>query len=398
MGLDPTVDLLGLPEIRKPFTPTLGLSIATFESSHPEGTGGLLLRLSSEKNDTRVGLLTCAHVLRPPSLSTKNEDYTREDDSQPRKDVVLLGDEAFQNAVHSITKFIKRHMLAISSWESSLMAHPAQKEMEDKRIASKRSHLTDLIRDAKAEIEEAKKLHTYVTQNLADPESRVLGHVVHIAKIEIGATDKYMYDWGFVQLDSETMDIPHFQGNKLFVGMSLLSGRFLLRFDHSSYTGGDRTLGDWIMHMRSKPPQDMLLPIKGFVTEDELRSPQDVDIYKKKALLAVKNGSATGTTFGRVNGLESITRKHPHHDSISQRALEIIVCGCDTSRSDNALFSIPGDSGSCVVDREGRLIGLLTSGVGPIERTDRTYITPYFALKKALEQKFPGCHLFDDDV
>ena len=234
MGLDPTVDLRGLPAIRKPFTPTLGLSIAPLNSPHHEGTGGVFLRLSSEKNDTRIGLLTCAHVLHPPSLFTKNEDYTRENDSQPCEEVALLGDGAFQNAVHNITEFIQRHTSAISRWELDLKTLPPQDEREDENVASERDELTCFIRAGKFKIEEAKELHTYVTQNFAEPKSRVLGQVLHSAKIEAGATDKYMCDWGFVQLDSEKMDIPRFQGNKLFVGMSLLS--FFLFFSVDSFS------------------------------------------------------------------------------------------------------------------------------------------------------------------
>jgi hypothetical protein len=141
----------------------------------------------------------------------------------------------------------------------------------------------------------------------------------------------------------------------------------------------------------------MLLTLKGYVPEAELRNPENLDIYNMKTLLAVKNGPTTGTTFGRVNGLESITRKYPEY-GISQEALEFIVCGYDMTTGDNAKFSDDGDSGSFVVGRDGRLIGQLTGGGGPTDKTDKSYITPYYALKKALDTKFPGCHLFDVDV
>ncbi|KAG8891324.1 hypothetical protein FRC01_014764 [Tulasnella sp. 417] len=53
-----------IPEFRKPFTPTLGLSIAPLKTPHYEGTGALYFRLG--KDDERVVLLTAAHVARPP--------------------------------------------------------------------------------------------------------------------------------------------------------------------------------------------------------------------------------------------------------------------------------------------------------------------------------------------
>jgi len=138
-------------------------------------------------------------------------------------------------------------------------------------------------------------------------------------------------------------------------------------------------------------PKDMLLPLKDYVPEDELRNPQNLDIHNIKTLLAVKNGRTTGTTFGRVNGLESITRKYPEHN-ISQDAFEFIVCGYDTKTGDNAKFSDGGDSGSFVVGRDGRLIGQVTGGGGPTDKTDKSYITPYYVLKEAVNKKFPGCH------
>ena len=144
-------------------------------------------------------------------------------------------------------------------------------------------------------------------------------------------------------------------------------------------------------------PEEMLLPLKDYVPEAELRNPQNLDIHNMKTLLAVKNGRTTGTTFGRVNGLESITRKYPEY-GISEKALEFIVCNYDTATRDNAKFSNDGDSGSFVVGRDGRLIGQLTGGAGPAGKTDKSYITPYYALKKAVDKKFPGCHLLDLDA
>jgi len=144
-------------------------------------------------------------------------------------------------------------------------------------------------------------------------------------------------------------------------------------------------------------PEGMLLRLGGYAPEAELHSPQDLDNYGARAILAVKNGSSTGTTFGRVNGLESVTRKY-FKDGVFSTALELIVCGYDTKKGGNVRFSEVGDSGSFAVDKDGRLIGQLTGGRGLTNGTDISYITPYFALKKVLEQKFPSFHLLDDDA
>ena len=220
MSFDPTLDLDGLPALRKPFTPTLGLSIAPLKSPYYEGSGGLFLRLSSDEADKRIGLLTCAHVSHPPPLF-QNKAYTRKKDSHPREDILLLGTEAFNNAVNDIMKFIGNHVTTISSWELALNKVPAREENEAKKITAKRDELVGLINAAKTKIEEANELHSYVTKNFTTTESRVFGFVLHSAKIEVGAVDGFMYDWSVVQLDDDKIDWAEFKGNKLFVGTSL---------------------------------------------------------------------------------------------------------------------------------------------------------------------------------
>jgi len=134
-------------------------------------------------------------------------------------------------------------------------------------------------------------------------------------------------------------------------------------------------------------PEDLLLQLQDYVSEAEFRNPQNYDVHDVKTLLAVKNGRTTGTTFGRVNGLESITREYADHD-LTVDALEFIICGYDTKTGKNDRFSDKGDSGSMVVDRLGRLIGLLMGSGGPTSATDKTYITPFYGLKDQIAKKF----------
>ncbi|CAA7266313.1 unnamed protein product [Cyclocybe aegerita] len=382
MNFDPTLDLEGLPALQKPFTRTPGLLIAPLKSPYYEGSSGVFMRLSSDPIDKRIGLLTCAHVSRPPPIFA-NMDYTYKEGTHPREDVVLLGMKAFNDAVGDIMRFIGNQVGAISAWELALTSVPAWKENEASKITAKRDELNSLINGAKTKIEDANELHTYVTKNFTATELRVFGFVLHCAKIEVGVGG-YMYDWSIVQLDNDKIDLDKFKGNKLFIG-------------------GNKTAADWKNYMFPQPndrrgfnmPKDMLLPLKGYVPEAELRNPQNLDIHNLKALLAVKNGGATGTTFGRVNGLESVTRKYIDYGIRSEKALEFIVCGYDTKTGDNAKFSDAGDSGSIVVGRDGRLIGLLTGGGGPTDKTDKTYITPFYALRIVMNKKFPGCHLLN---
>lgn len=132
-------------------------------------------------------------------------------------------------------------------------------------------------------------------------------------------------------------------------------------------------------------PDDGLLQIYGVVEDSEMRNPQQLDKHGEKCLLVVKNGLATGTTIGRVNGLESFTRSYPHY-GIQQTSIELAVLRYETP----GRFSDGGDSGSIVVDRHGRAVGMLTGGEGPTEETDTTYLTPYWWIEQQMKAKFPG--------
>ncbi|KAG8820430.1 hypothetical protein FRC17_010154 [Serendipita sp. 399] len=379
MGFDPLLYSEGIPALRKPFTPTLSLSIAPLKSPHFEGTGGVFFRLNSDEADKRVVALTCAHVAHPFPLF-ENKEYTRERESQPREDVILLGTGSYDDAVAAIMKFIGDKAIAITTWVTTLARLPEQTDGEAERVTSKRNELRGLITAAKNKIEEANRLHSHVTKNFTTTASRIIGFVLHCAKIEVGE-DQFMHDWSFVQMDEDKIDWNDFKGNKLFVG-------------------GNKTDVDWVNYMFPQlndrrdfhTPEDMILQLQDYVPEAEFRNPQNFDIHGVKTLLAVKNGRSTGTTFGRVNGLESITRSYPGH-SISQDALEYIICGYDTVTAKNDKFSDPGDSGSFAVGRDGRLIGQITGGGGSTDGTDKTYTTPFYALQKPIKKKYPDCYL-----
>ncbi|KAI0666048.1 hypothetical protein C8Q78DRAFT_1109814 [Trametes maxima] len=184
----------------------------------------------------------------------------------------------------------------------------------------------------------------------------------------------------FIQIDDYKLEMKHFKGNRLFVG-------------------GNKSADDWENYMFPQPHdrrdfhvlEGLLLPLQDYVREAEFRDPQNYDVHNVKTLLAVKNGRTTGTTYGRVNGLESITRHYP------EAAVEILVCRYDIQTGEIDRFSEVGDSGSIVAGRDGRIIGLLSGGGGPVNKTDRTYITPFYALKKEIEKKYPKACLLPVD-
>ena len=99
----------------------------------------------------------------------------------------------------------------------------------------------------------------------------------------------------------------------------------------------------------------------------------------------VKNGLATGTTVGRVNGLDSFTRVYPE-DRIEQTFAEVVL---SLDRKWGA-FSTPGDSAAIVLERGVVIVGMLTGGGRATEETDTTYLTPYCGSMSRLGRPFPA--------
>src|SRR5262249_14989965 len=101
-----------VPEFRKSFTPTLGLSIAPFETLHFEGAGALYLRES--KDNDRVFLLTCAHVARPPAH--RNMGRARKTTNHPHEHIIALNNSSYTNALKSMIGAIGDQDRCIKDW------------------------------------------------------------------------------------------------------------------------------------------------------------------------------------------------------------------------------------------------------------------------------------------
>lgn len=137
-------------------------------------------------------------------------------------------------------------------------------------------------------------------------------------------------------------------------------------------------------------PKDGLLQAYGVVQDHEIKNPQQLDVFGGPCLLAIKNGLGTGTTVGRVNRLDSFLRTYDEF-GIRQTSLEVAVLTYDFTKR----FSAPGDSGSVVLTRDGRIVGILTGGAGPTWNHDITYLTPYWWLEKKIKARFPECFLYE---
>jgi len=207
-----------VPDLRKPFTSTLGLSIAPHKHPHFEGTAALYFRLS--KDDQRTAILTCAHVARPPPIYP-NTDMTRRNTSQRREDIIALGSTGYNNAVEAMKSTIRVLDRSIKIWNDVLERLGEPIQGEDCDDTERRQEHVDLVAKATRKIKRVNEIHNEVTKHRATPDQRIIGFVLHSEKIEVSAdTHGFTKDWALIELDNEMIDWPTFKGNKVYIGMS----------------------------------------------------------------------------------------------------------------------------------------------------------------------------------
>ncbi|KAJ3770546.1 hypothetical protein FB446DRAFT_646776, partial [Lentinula raphanica] len=114
-------------------------------------------------------------------------------------------------------------------------------------------------------------------------------------------------------------------------------------------------------------------------------------------LLVLKNGFVTGTTFGCSTGIELIVRNHYEGFSTTTNEMAILPYNNGPAFSGRAVFSAPGDSGSIVLTRNGRIAGRMITG-GAASRSsavaDVTYLTPFWLILEQIRTVFPDCCLY----
>ncbi|PWW80501.1 hypothetical protein C7212DRAFT_361520 [Tuber magnatum] len=376
LPFDPLRDPIA--EFRKAFTPTLGLSIAPLRTPYYEGTGGLYFRLGHD--DDRVALLTAAHVARPPPQFA-NTGMSRKGTSQPREEIVALGAMGYRNATNAIVATIGNLARSITVWKKLVKRLGEPVDAENTANTVRCLEIQGEVEKATKMIDSLNKLHDEVTKLRTNPDQRIIGCVLHAEPITISdGPHRFTRDWAFVQLYPEKIDWATFLGNKVYIGGKLSPsdfGKFMFPQpeDQVDY----------------EYPDDGLLQAFGIVKDHEIRQPQHLDEHRQKVLMVVKNGLTTGTTIGRANGLDSFTRIYSQY-GIMGTSVETAILPYDRQRG---AFSAPGDSGSIILDRSGRIVALLTSGCGSTDEVDITYGTPYWWLEEQVKKAFPGCFLYE---
>ncbi|TDL27071.1 hypothetical protein BD410DRAFT_812777 [Rickenella mellea] len=266
----------------------------------------------------------------------------------PREHVIALGYSGYTNALKSMMVAIGDQHRSIKDWEAVLCRLGEPKEGEPANITNKRNEHLDL--------------------RWTVPDQRIIGEVFHVEPIGVN-----------VAPHGDTVDWAAFKGNKVYVGGNLSS----LDYGKTMFPRPEDQ-ADY------EYPQDGLLQASGVITPDQIHNPTQLDAQGEQSLLVVKNGLTTGTTIGRVTGMDSFTCTFNEY-GIKETSMEIAVLPYGNV---NGPFSAPGDSGAIVLDRNGGILGMVNGGAGTDDRTDITYLTPYWYLEAEIKKYFPDSFLY----
>lgn len=110
---------------------------------------------------------------------------TRKNTSQPREEIVALGNMGYNNAVKAMMSTIRDLLLSIDAWNNVLgrLGDPVQGEPTS--VTERRQEHVDLVTGAKKEIKQVNAFHDEVTKRRTTPDQRVIGFVLHSEKIEV---------------------------------------------------------------------------------------------------------------------------------------------------------------------------------------------------------------------
>ena len=365
---DPTV------EVRMPLTATLGLGICAQSTSWAEGTGGFYMAEGGDSK--RILLVTARHVVFPPNIVGNNR-YEHENPNQPRRNILLLGDGAFNKLLGSIQSEIGSAAINGEYQERRLGAIERMKVEADERERVRKGTQAALDK-TKRTMEEHPLFCQDVLEHWGPAEARILGRVLFAPPIGVGSTaDQYTEDFAVIALDPSKIDAKNFKGNVIDLGTKFPVADFYRMMNtHPTDPNG------------FEYPPDHLLPLQGTISTAELRRPTTVDENGDPCLMVLKRGNATDVTIGRGNNVFSFVR-HYFKGKEPQTSKEWPILPYDQK---SKAFSGQGDSGAVVVDGRGRIGGLITSGSGDTDEFDITYATPIEFLMQRIAEQFPNAH------
>lgn len=197
-------------DVRRPFTPALGLQIAARATPCSEGTGGIHICEGGESK--RVFVLAARHVVIPPDAGC-NELYSCAKVSRRRRrDVLLLGSKAFQNVLESIMVRIACKASLVDHYKD-VLEHLGEAGAQDKE----RKKYKALVQEGEQAINTLDEFYGEVTRSWSAESQRILGNIAYSPPMSIGPQG-FTEDWALVEPHDEKINWDTFKGNVIDLG------------------------------------------------------------------------------------------------------------------------------------------------------------------------------------
>ncbi|KZV67002.1 hypothetical protein PENSPDRAFT_636316 [Peniophora sp. CONT] len=361
-------------DVRRFLTPTLGMPIAPAEREAVDASGTHTLFFHEGQDEAGApsakvfGVSNC-HVLRADTAV----DYEYKDAGTPPQYVRLAGSDRFQRGLDDISARINVTATRIDLLTreiTELEEKPKSEDLEDAKedevaVVAKREKLAQ----AKKDIEVLKNFFNDTVSQWRDIGNRNIGHVVWAPKISVDESG-YTKDIGTFEVDAARFK-AHFKGNVIDLGTKFTPEQLTAMLDPQS-TG-------WTVF---EYPTNRQLKITGWLTDQQLHTPEGrSDSYGEPCRIVMKNGNTTDLTVGRCAGLEAYVC-----DEFDVESIELAIYNYDTWSSS---FSEKGDSGSLIVDGQGRMVGILHSGMPREGSNHVTFATPAWWAIEQLKKQYP---------
>ncbi|KAJ8453675.1 hypothetical protein ONZ45_g19614 [Pleurotus djamor] len=338
--LDPTAD------IRIPLTPTLGLAICSQEALS-EGT--LALYFAEGGTSNAILGLTCHHVLshgNKPSIATDGGE-----------NIQLLGPCAFDRLLKNLRSSISQLQVDARHYQNRINSLRNATEYNNVELQKLRHTLETKSATTTAAVQELQQFLVDVEKYWGEPKQRVIGHIR-------GSPESDMHDraedWGVFEIDQAKFR-ETFKGNVIDLG-----------------------------HADFKYPLDRLIPLCDIMSKEAICKPATFGSNQLplESHFVIKRGAASGVTIGRASGILSMVYDEDNETESFKWAI--------FNYDGYSPFCGPGDSGSVIVDGQGRIGGMLTASVskgGLSSVSFITYAIPMYRLWKEVRKSFPDAHL-----
>ncbi|UPK92615.1 hypothetical protein LCI18_003550 [Fusarium solani-melongenae] len=267
------------------FSDYLGLSIAPFNQPTHEGTKGLYLR----RRDTgAILLLTCRRVVFGDGVP--NNEY-RHDGTKESWAIIQPGNDTLCEHKNSLEFSIKCDI----DW----MARLEKKSNMPGQTVNVDAELQRLKLSIALDEQKLRKL-----QELDDPASRIIGHVVFSPLYGVGITKmgaRHLRDWALIELhqDKHATELTSLR-NKIFIGEKGFNACI-----HAM----PRSIIGILPSLLSFDRLNHAAEVKDTMPEEELRDPRSTTIPWDSAVVVMKHGATTGLTIGSVVEAVSVVRR-----------------------------------------------------------------------------------------